>query len=146
MTQPTTPARHVFVYGTLRRGEQRDINRLLPLPRWIGQGSVAGCLYDLGSYPGLRLGGQARVVGEIYAIEPQLETRLDEIEEVWPEPNGEYQKREVPVRLDTKNAPDFEATSVEIMCLVYEASQTAVQGRPLIAQGDWVFYRSGQRT
>ena len=71
---PSLPTRHVFVYGTLRRGEQRDINLLTPAPRWLGSASVEGVLYDLGEYPGLVLGrepvpGQTKVKGEVYEID-----------------------------------------------------------------------------
>ena len=54
MTSPAT--RHVFVYGTLRKGEERDINRLRPAPQWVGRAQVAGVMHHLGSYPGLVLG------------------------------------------------------------------------------------------
>ena len=36
--------RHVFVYGTLRRGQANDITRLRPVPRWVGEGRVRGTL------------------------------------------------------------------------------------------------------
>ena len=39
---------HVFVYGTLRRGEANDINRLRPPPRYLGQARTRGTLYALG--------------------------------------------------------------------------------------------------
>ena len=94
------PERYVFVYGTLRLGELRDINRLQPRPEWVGQGSLHGVLYDLGAYPGVVLGGPLRVRGEVYRISPELEQELDRIEEVWPQQTGEYAKREVQVLLD----------------------------------------------
>ena len=43
------PERHVFVYGTLRRGQANDINRLLPAPRYVGQGVITGVMYHLGA-------------------------------------------------------------------------------------------------
>ena len=140
--------RHVFVYGTLRSGEARDINRLHPLPLVLGIGSIAGQLYDLGSYPGVRLGGAGRVAGEVYAISAELERRLDEIEEVWPKPSGEYVKQEVEVRLNTPldngSGPGAPAAA-GLRCLVYEATQEAVLGRPAIKTGDWVAYRQRLR-
>ena len=36
------PSRHVFVYGTLRRGGRNDINRLQPAPQYVGMGEVRG--------------------------------------------------------------------------------------------------------
>jgi gamma-glutamylcyclotransferase (GGCT)/AIG2-like uncharacterized protein YtfP len=128
----TAPAlRHVFVYGTLRRGDVRDITCLQPPPRFIGMGSVAGVLYDLGPYPGLLLGGTGRVVGEVYAIGAELERVLDEIEEVWPQQSGEYGRREVTVQMH--DAP----AAGGLLCLVYEINPARLAGRPVIGGGDW---------
>ena len=124
------PTRHVFVYGTLRRGEINDINRqsAAPSPVFVGEASLAGTLYDLGAYPGLVLGGAGRVQGEVYAISPALERRLDEIEEVLPEPTGEYDKREVDVVMQGQT----------VRCLVYEIARSRTAGRREISGGDWV--------
>ena len=84
-----TEDRHVFVYGTLCLGEQRDINKLNPRPEYVGEANVRGTLYDLGTYPGIVLGGQCAVRGEVYRISAELESLLDEIEEVWPQQTGE---------------------------------------------------------
>ena len=131
---PSAKGRHVFVYGTLRRGEQRDINLLRPAPVFVGLGSVGGLLYDLGNYPGLvTTGGAGRVQGEVYAISAMLERLLDEIEEVWPQPTGEYAKVELAVQLDEE--PVF------VQCLVYEVAATRIRGMRLIPAGDWVAYR-----
>lgn len=145
MPQPF--ARYVFVYGTLRKGEERDINRLRPAPRWIGQGSVAGVMHHLGSYPGLVLGGQGIVHGEVYAVEAELERVLDEIEEVWPQQTGEYAKREVAVRLDAADAPAEPGHAArELMCVLYEIAPERTQGKPIITGGDWVQHRSRRGT
>ncbi len=126
-----TATRHVFVYGTLRRGDVRDITRLQPAPQFIGMASVAGVLYDLGPYPGLLLGGAGRVVGEVYAISAGLERRLDEIEEVWPQQSGEYSRREVAVQM--QDAP----AATGPVCLVYEINPARLAGCPVIGGGDW---------
>jgi gamma-glutamylcyclotransferase (GGCT)/AIG2-like uncharacterized protein YtfP len=143
MPEPTPPvpllplsSRHVFVYGTLRRGDVRDITRLLPTPRFVGMASVAGVLYDLGPYPGLVLGGEGRVTGEVYAITPELERQLDAIEEVWPQQTGEYAKREVAVQLLLPRDAACGAAA-ELLCLVYEINPLHTAGRPVIASGDW---------
>ncbi len=143
MPQPS--ARYVFVYGTLRKGEERDINRLRPAPRWIGQGSVAGVMHHLGSYPGLVLGGQGTVHGEVYAVEAELERVLDEIEEVWPQQTGEYAKREVAVLLVAGEAPAGDAPR-ELVCVLYEIAPERTQGKPIIATGDWVEHGSSRKT
>jgi gamma-glutamylcyclotransferase (GGCT)/AIG2-like uncharacterized protein YtfP len=130
--------RHVFVYGTLRRGEQRDINRLNPAPLWVGLGYVSGILYDLGDYPGLVTGACGEVLGEIYLISAALERLLDEIEEVWPQETGEYKRRQVIVRL--QNAlPD--AAVHEVECLLYEINPSRTDGQLIITSGDWVSHR-----
>lgn len=143
---PVLPTRHVFVYGTLRRGEQRDINLLKPSPRWVGRASVEGMLYNLGSYPGLVLGsdqclGQQKVTGEVYEITDELERLLDEIEGVGPVPRGEYAKREIVVQPEYADTMDEVASPDGASCLVYEATQTRIAGCAVIFSGDWVGYR-----
>ncbi|MDO9405962.1 MAG: gamma-glutamylcyclotransferase family protein [Polaromonas sp.] len=120
---------HVFVYGTLRRGDVRDINRLQPTPRFVANATVKGTLYHLGSYPGLVLEGQVLVQGEVYAIEPALERLLDEIEEVWPQQTGEYIKRVIPVEMEGGQTLD---------CIVYEISPARLDGTARIDNGDWL--------
>ena len=135
MSEPITALsrRHVFVYGTLRQGELRDITRMRPAGRFIGRASVSGVLYHLGSYPGLVLGAAGAVVGEVYDISAELELQLDLIEEVWPQPSGEYRKRQVLLRL----VADSPAGALELDCLVYELALERSLGRPVIASGDW---------
>jgi len=120
--------RYVFVYGTLRRGQERDIHHLQPAPVFMGLGKINGTLYDLGSYPGVRLGGLNWVQGEVYQITPELECQLDEIEEVWLHQTGEYVRREVVVQ----------CAGQALTCLVYEVSEVRTQGRGVIEFGDWV--------
>lgn len=163
------PLRHVFVYGTLRRGEERDINRLTPAPRWVGHASVAGTLHHLGAYPGLVLGGQGLVRGEVYEISPELERQLDEIEEVWPQQSGEYIRREVLVALESPpdhRPPDELAEQSTdpladqsghhfsqprqdgpgtVVCLLYEIAPGRIHGKPVIVGGDWTQARAGRK-
>ncbi len=148
---PALPTRHVFVYGTLRRGEQRDINLLKPTPRWVGRASVEGVLYDLGGYPGLVLGsdqqpGQEKVRGEVYQITDALEHLLDEIEGVGPIPCGEYAKREIVIQPENEDTTDEVASPDGASCLVYEATQTRVARCAVIFGGDWVGYRLQHKT
>ena len=123
-----SPARHVFVYGTLRSGGSNDIARFSPAARRVADAVIAGTLYDLGAYPGAVLGGEGRVIGEIYRISAALEARLDLLEEVKPDGSGEYIKRELRV----------EAGSVPLSCLVYEIHPGRIAGRPVIESGDWL--------
>lgn len=75
--------RQVFVYGTLKRGFSRfSLPALTRLRRRVEAAEVAGSLYDLGAYPGLKLEGRGDVYGEIHLladIEQALRT-LDALE------------------------------------------------------------------
>ena len=134
--KPPMGLRHVFVYGTLRLGEERDINRLQPAPRRVGCAVVRGVMYQLDSYPGVLLSGAGLVHGEVYEISAELERQLDAIEEVWPQPSGEYIKREIQVSLEGV-AGQLE----QALCLFYEIAPERVLGKTVIASGDWVRHR-----
>ena len=127
MPQPTESAGYVFVYGTLRKGGSNDVRRFSPAAMFVAQARIRGRLFDLGSYPGARLGGEAWIVGEVYAIEPELERQLDVLEEVDGD-DGEYVKRSVPVVV----------CGNVVHCLVYEINASRVQGRRVIVDGDWL--------
>jgi gamma-glutamylcyclotransferase (GGCT)/AIG2-like uncharacterized protein YtfP len=59
--------RQVFVYGTLKRGFSRfRLAPLVRLRRRVEPAELPGTLYDLGTYPGLRLEGEGNVYGEIH--------------------------------------------------------------------------------
>lgn len=122
------PPRCVFVYGTLRQGGSNDITRLQPAARFVGKARVAGVLYHLGRYPGMRLGGGQWVQGEVYAIEPALEAVLDDIEDLGATPTDEYIKREVVVDVEGHATP----------CLVYEINARYVVAAEQIGHGDWL--------
>lgn len=129
-----TAVRHVFVYGTLRRGGANDINRLHPAPRYVGMGEVQGRLYHIDWYPGLTLGGEdaVTVVGEVYAIAPELEAVLDGIEQIEPHADSEYAKRDLDILVQGR----------PIRCLVYEINPARVRGKALIGHGDWILFHS----
>jgi len=131
---PEAPTRHVFVYGTLRRGGRNDINRLVPPPEYVGMGEVQGVLYHLDWYPGLTLGGEqaVTVVGEVYRITPQLEAVLDRIEQIVPGADSEYFKREVAIVVEGR----------AIECLVYEINPVRVKERQPIGHGDWILFHT----
>jgi gamma-glutamylcyclotransferase (GGCT)/AIG2-like uncharacterized protein YtfP len=129
-------ASHVFVYGTLRRGDDNDITRLTPPALFIGMARVRGVMHHLGGYPGVLLEASAQskglcvgdIVGEVYRITPELERKLDEIEALYPEKTDEYFKRFVSVHVNGE--------SVE--CIVYEINPAYCQQKPILASGDWV--------
>lgn len=124
--------RHVFVYGTLRRGSDNDITRFRPAPRFVGHARITGRMYHLGAYPGVVLEGGGGIVGEVYAIDAVLERQLDELEEVYPQAQGgmrdEYIKREIAVGVGGQ----------QMLCIVYEINTAFIVNRPLIQSGDWV--------
>jgi gamma-glutamylcyclotransferase (GGCT)/AIG2-like uncharacterized protein YtfP len=133
--------RHVFVYGTLRRGDDNDITRFAPAPVYVGPAAISGRMFHLGAYPGVVLApgaqGEAtgQVVGEVYAINASLEQQLDALEEVYPQENGsqsgEYFKREI----------DVDVQGRLLRCIVYEINPDRIVGRRVISSGDWVLDR-----
>lgn len=130
------PVRHVFVYGTLRRGGSNDITRLSPAPCWVGEACLPGMLFTLGLYPGMRLQGQAAedlpVRGEVYAITTELERVLDRIEGLvegaLPAEADEYARREAWVQVGGR----------DVFCLVYEIHARFAQPHARLLHGDWL--------
>lgn len=127
MPQADEALRHVFVYGTLRRGGRNDIARFRPAPVFVGPAEIAGTLYDLGAYPGAVLHTSHRLVGEVYRITAAVEADLDELEEVRPDGTGEYLKRECMVDVGGQR----------LACLIYEIHPERLRRRAVISSGDW---------
>ena len=125
---PYPKNRHVFVYGTLRRGDANDITQLTPAPVYIGDSQISGNMYNLGTYPGVTLGGSGMVVGEVYAITEPLERLLDGIESEYPAQADEYAKRDIQVSVNGQT----------LDCIVYEINAAYIQGKPEILSGDWI--------
>ncbi|MFM2112417.1 MAG: hypothetical protein RLZZ271_1077 [Pseudomonadota bacterium] len=121
-------SKHVFVYGTLRKGGANDITHLTPAPRFVGEATLPGRMYHLRQYPGVVLGEPGQVVGEVYAISPELERVLDEIEELYPQKKDEYFKRFQPVRVNNDT----------LSCIVYEINPAYLKGCTVITSGDWL--------
>ena len=118
----------VFVYGTLRKGQRNDINLYQPQPLYMGSTWVKGQLYSRGWYPGIRLGGEQKVLGEVYQVSAQLLAQLDELEEVAPVPSGEYQRIQIKV----------ECVGQQLLCYIYELSAHCAAQSTVIEEGDWV--------
>ena len=117
----------VFVYGTLRRGGVRAMDELFPGAEFVGDARVSGRLYDLGDFPGLLLdeSGARQVVGEVYEVDDETLSRLDDIEA----PSSYWRKR---VEVSVGNR--------ETACWVYEPDPKLYDFRVLIASGDWIGY------
>jgi gamma-glutamylcyclotransferase (GGCT)/AIG2-like uncharacterized protein YtfP len=125
---PYPKNRHIFVYGTLRRGDANDITKLIPTPVHIGDTKIKGRMYHLGGYPGITLGGGNSIIGEVYAITEPLERLLDGIESEYPAQADEYHKRDIEVAVD----------GLLLDCIVYEINSAYIQGKALISSGDWL--------
>lgn len=88
---------HIFVYGTLKRGQCRESAWPRP-PVLVQPARVSGELYDLGAYPAM-LSGSDWVVGEVWSfeyedVEPTLRV-LDEIEDYRRQPDDLYRRVEI---------------------------------------------------
>ena len=127
-TAPHAHEKLFFVYGTLRKGDDNDITRLEPAPRLVGRACIKGVMHHLGGYPGVTLGGDQDIVGEVYAVGPVLEAKLDAIESEYPAQADEYAKRDISVLVDGQ----------ALSCCVYEINPAYTVGKPVIASGDWV--------
>jgi gamma-glutamylcyclotransferase (GGCT)/AIG2-like uncharacterized protein YtfP len=131
---PEGGIRHVFVYGTLRKGGRNDINRLAPAPKYLGMGEVKGSLYHLDWYPGLALGGEqaVTVVGEVYQVSSELESVLDDIEGLVDGDHSEYFKRDLEVAVEGR----------PVQCFLYEINPSRVADKEPIGHGDWIRFHS----
>jgi gamma-glutamylcyclotransferase (GGCT)/AIG2-like uncharacterized protein YtfP len=78
-------SQYIFIYGTLRPGLAPDeVVRAVDTLRAVGEGSVAGVLYDLGEYPGAVADSAAksRVFGTVYELPEDADVlwKLDDYE------------------------------------------------------------------
>jgi gamma-glutamylcyclotransferase (GGCT)/AIG2-like uncharacterized protein YtfP len=125
--EPTIePIRHLFAYGTLQPGlAPPEIAPVMGTLRPVGEGSVAGKLYDLGNFPGAVSDSAAgRVYGIVYELPEDAEVlrRLDAYE------GPEYVRIEQLVKLTAGG---------EIICWVYDYQGEPAEDR-LIESGRWV--------
>jgi gamma-glutamylcyclotransferase (GGCT)/AIG2-like uncharacterized protein YtfP len=73
----------IFVYGTLMAGfDRRKRVGIDTRMTFLGRGSIAAALYDLGLFPAAVPAPDRRVAGELYEVEddPSVLAALDEIE------------------------------------------------------------------
>lgn len=119
----------VFVYGTLKVGG-RFSKRFDSVRTSVKIGSIKGTLYDLGSFPGIKLNSNNTIIGEIhtYTQAEEIEKSLDRIEGYFGEdhPHNLYNKKEVEVVTDN---------GIEI-CKVYEFAKD-VEKFTEIKEGIW---------
>jgi gamma-glutamylcyclotransferase (GGCT)/AIG2-like uncharacterized protein YtfP len=133
MDPPTadgSPPRHLFVYGTLRRGA--TMHALLePGAEWVGPARMRGRLYDLGAFPGFAAGGWREFVqGELYRlVAPDSDALLETLDRY----EGRAFRRVVREALCADGAP--------LPAFVYLFAGS-LRGRRRIASGDYVAWRS----
>ena len=129
---PASPVAGLFVYGTLRHGEERHPALARHIKTGGDAASTTGTLLDLGPYPGLVVDGPGGVVaGEFYAAPDPgaLVAELDAIETFrgFGVPGSLYRRAIVRVRR-------ADAGSILAWTYVYAGSRT---GSRVIASGDW---------
>lgn len=110
----------VFVYGTLLAGEPN--HRVLTGARLVAKARTEAAfeLRDLGPFPGLVRGGAHAVVGEVYEVDEATLAALDRLEG-----HPRFYRR-------TRIALE-DGAAVETYLLAPEQ----VEGRPVIASGNW---------
>ena len=93
---------------------------------FLGDASVSGSLYDLGTYPGLLTSESSSLVkGEVYQLDDDTLSKLDEFEA-----SSNYWRKQVEVLL----------ANGKTLCWVYEPVPELCANRTLIHSGDWVEY------
>ncbi len=115
-----TATTRVFVYGSLLSGEPN--HRILAGARRVGAGRTAArfALHDLGAYPAMIDGGAHAIAGEVYDVDPKTLARLDVLEG-----HPRYYRRTAITLADGSSAETYLLTPAQ------------VEGRPLIASGNW---------
>ena len=117
----------LFVYGSLRRGEENEMAALLHAhARWLGAGTIQARLYAISWYSGAVPSDDPAdaVHGDVFALEPAS-------------------AREVIARLDGYEGADFARRAVEVTAGETRVAADAylyaanVAGLPWIAHGDW---------
>ncbi len=125
---------HLFVYGTLLdKFAPSEINKTIKKLKYVDDGYVFGCLYDLGEYPGAVLNNstQTKIFGRVYQLPSDISVlqRLDEYEEFYSNnslPNLFVRKKTI---INLKNGR-------KIKGWIYEYNQD-VKSLPIIESGDY---------
>ncbi|ODA67284.1 AIG2-like family protein [Methyloligella halotolerans] len=136
---PEGMPRHLFVYGTLRRGSQGPMAaQLHAATTWIGPATASGALYDFGSFPGAVFDPRhpGFIVGEVFVMpeDARLLAALDAYEGIAEiEEDGLYRRVEIELRL--RDGEHVSAWS-------YELVEVPPPSRR-IPHGDWLKKFSG---
>ena len=115
-----TDTPYLFVYGTLMRGLLLH-GLIADRSSFMGEGTIAARLIDLGRYPGAIPDVDARLRGEVFRLDsPEIWRTLDSVE------GPQYHRTRVPVEM---GAPRLEA-------YVYWYHGPLDRGVP-VPGGDW---------
>ncbi|MDA7881277.1 gamma-glutamylcyclotransferase [Akkermansiaceae bacterium] len=117
----------IFVYGALRKGASNDWR--MKDAQWLGPAQVLGTLVKIDWYPGLVLGGDRVVKGELYEVSKELMKELDKFEGIGlaDEGEGEYHRLKTEVIFEEEPLPVW----------IYEWLK-GVEGYPVVESGDWL--------
>ena len=131
---------YLFSYGTLIPGyAPPEVAPTVKRLRRVGRGIVRGRLYDLGDYPGAKLGRtNSVIVGQVFELpnDPEVLRRLDEYEGFDPaHPQSSlFVRRRWPVLLHDGS---------KAMCWIYVYNRSP-GAAPSVSSGDFSKFR-GQR-
>jgi len=116
----------VFVYGTLRRGEEN--HQLLAGGRLLGIMVTDNIftMIDLGDYPAVLQHGVSAIVGEVYDISTDILTSIDILEEC-----PDYYQR---IRIETP----FGRAWIYVLTRIPDIAASVIEG------GDWVVHTAGR--
>lgn len=120
----------IFIYGSLRQGCERSMTMRFPNSKFLGNATAKGSLFDLGAYPGfISNESDSKVIGEVYEIDDELLTDLDQFEA-----SSNYLRNETAVSLGHQTK----------VCWVYEPDPEYYSLSKLIRSGDWLKYATGK--
>jgi gamma-glutamylcyclotransferase (GGCT)/AIG2-like uncharacterized protein YtfP len=129
----------IFLYGTLRRGGTRDVERFYGGAEFVACARVRGVLHDFVDYPGLRLSADADWVrGELFDVTAETLAGLDEWEGIDPAAHEQSDYRRLRLLAERDDGVLEE-------CWGYEVVAEKIEGRPVIASGDWITHVAGRR-
>lgn len=119
----------VFVYGTLKVGGKFAAT-YDKVRKSVKVGKIKGILYNLGFYPGVKLGGDSVVIGEVhtYTNKEEVEKSLDRLEGYYGTGNKSNLYNKETVKVSTDDGDED--------CLVYEYNNFIDNNR-IIPEGVW---------
>ena len=125
----------LFVYGTLLKGMEREF--VLSDSQYLGPAVFQAQLFDLGDYPGIKV-GRDLVIGELYEINRVTLDLLDRLEgyKICEENDSLYLRREVGIQR-------INGEGVQAFCYFYNHG---IKNKNLIINGDYRRFRLEQET